>query len=146
MKIISYNEENAIVADAHEHAIECLQFSYDGNYLATCSDGKIIKIFDTQNGQLKQSLRRGSKNCVIYSMSFSFDNQYLAVANDHNSIHIFSLETKSRKSIIGNIKNILIKPVNNNYNDDRADVIIKFEYANKDTILVGFNEEKHNQL
>jgi len=57
---------------AHENKIQCVEFAFDGTLMATCSDnGHLIKVWDTRNGQLKETLRRGTSNCKIFNIAFS---------------------------------------------------------------------------
>ena len=51
-------------------------------------------MFDTQNTQLLQELRRGADRAEIYSLSFNNNSKYIAVSSDKGTIHIFSLSER----------------------------------------------------
>lgn len=64
----------------------------DGTKLATASDkGTLIRIFDTESGQLQQELRRGADRAEIYSVAFSPNSQFLACSSDKCTVHVFAL-------------------------------------------------------
>ena len=54
--------------------------------------GTLIRVFDTQNSQLLQELRRGADRAEIYSLSFNNSSRYVCVSSDKGTLHIFQLQ------------------------------------------------------
>jgi WD repeat-containing protein 45 len=87
-----YDQKKTTIIPAHDNALSCLALNMEGTRLATASEkGTLIRIFDTQNGQLFQELRRGSDRASIYSICFNHSSQFICVSSDKGTIHIFSL-------------------------------------------------------
>jgi len=101
VRIAYYSPQNTnTVFKAHDSAIEAIQLSKTGEYLATASEtGTIIRFFRTSPAgtaaiQAFQEVRRGTTNANIHSLTF--DNKqhpdYLACTSDRESIHLFVVE------------------------------------------------------
>ena len=64
--------------------------------LAAASDkGTLIRVFDTQSGQMQQEPRRGADRAEIYSICFNGNSQFLATPSDKGAVHIFSLSPQA---------------------------------------------------
>lgn len=97
--------------------------------------GTIIRIFNTENGDFLQEVRRGSEKAEIYSIAFDPTSTFLACSSDRGTIHIFSIATaqkvlvsknngekvevektdendvpKNQKSILGRVSKFLFLP------------------------------------
>jgi len=62
------------------------------------NQGIIIRIFNTENGDFLQEVRRGSEKAEIYYISFDPTSTYLACSSDRSTIHIFSIATAQKVS------------------------------------------------
>jgi WD40 repeat protein len=78
-----------IAHDDSNHGVLFTQYSPDGQYLATCSHDKTVKIWDAQTFQLIQVLRHMDP---VYNFEWSPDCQNL-VSAAHNSINIWDIQT-----------------------------------------------------
>lgn len=106
---------------AHNNALTQISLNLEGTRLATTSDkGTLIRIFDTQSGEMIKELRRGADRAEIYSLAFSPDSMWIAVASDKGTTHIYGLadsseiqeqrkkeEAKNRQSSLSFMKEIL---------------------------------------
>ncbi|EGR27531.1 WD repeat domain phosphoinositide-interacting protein 3 [Ichthyophthirius multifiliis] len=87
-----YEEDRTVVIKAHQSALNCLQLNHNGSKLATASQkGTLIRIYNTQKGEILQELRRGSEYAQIYSIAFHPKGKYVACSSDSGTIHIFML-------------------------------------------------------
>jgi len=87
-----YDTRKTTLVPAHEADLAQICLNLEGTRLATASDkGTLIRVFDTQSGQLKQELRRGADRAEIYSISFSPNSHFLACSSDKCTVHIFAL-------------------------------------------------------
>ncbi|OQR98384.1 hypothetical protein THRCLA_06731 [Thraustotheca clavata] len=92
VRIELYDQRKTTLITAHEADLSQMCLNLEGTRLATASDkGTLIRIFDTQSGQLMQELRRGADKAEIYSVCFSPNSQYLACSSDKHTVHIFAL-------------------------------------------------------
>ncbi len=92
VRIDLYDIKKSSAIAAHETTLGAMALNLDGTRLATSSEkGTLIRVFDTQNTQLLQELRRGADRAEIYSLSFNNNSKYIAVSSDKGTIHIFSL-------------------------------------------------------
>ena len=92
IRIINYDTNSNIEAKAHESSLSALIISQDGKLCATASDkGTLIRVFSTEDGKLRQELRRGADKADIHSLAFDKSGQWLACTSDKGTVHIFSL-------------------------------------------------------
>ncbi|KAF0696017.1 Aste57867_13230 [Aphanomyces stellatus] len=92
VRIELYDMRKTTLITAHEADLSQMALNLEGTRLATSSDkGTLIRVFDTQSGQLMQELRRGADKAEIYSVCFSPNSQYLACSSDKYTVHIFAL-------------------------------------------------------
>ena len=113
---INYNEENTIIAypdkkkgkiniknyykkqnisiDAHEKIIGNIILTNEGNLMASATEmGTIIRIFETNNGNLIQEVRRGKEKAQINCICFDKNNKFIAASSNRGTVHIWSLST-----------------------------------------------------
>ena len=109
VRIKNYEKDNVFSLQAHENNIAYICVSYDGNLMATASEqGTLIRIFETENGNLLQELRRGKDKADIKHICFSPDYKFLAASSNKGTIHIWSLSVtlkKLNKSVDTEIEN-----------------------------------------
>ncbi len=92
VRVELYDIRKTTLIPAHEAELAALALSLDGTQLATASEkGTLIRIFNTESGQLMRELRRGADRAEIYSIAFSANKQWLACSSDKGTIHVFSL-------------------------------------------------------
>ena len=68
----------------------------NGNLLASASEkGTLIRIFNSENGDLIREFRRGQEYVEIFNIVFSDNNQFFALSSNKGTIHIFSMSKKN---------------------------------------------------
>lgn len=81
-----------IKVPAHTNPLSAICLNFSGNLLATASEkGTLIRVFNTENGQVVQELRRGAEKADIYFLCFNKLGSKLACTSDRSTIHIFSI-------------------------------------------------------
>lgn len=86
-----------IKVKAHESTLSAIDFSPNGNLLATASEkGTVIRVFCVKNGQKVHEFRRGVKRQVkIASLKFSYCANYLCVSSNTETVHVFKIDPKA---------------------------------------------------
>jgi len=86
------------IKPAHQAPLAGLVFSLDGKLLASASEkGTVIRVFDTPEGNLLYSFRRGSYPAEIYSLAFSNDSSLIAASSSSGTVHVFKLDETSKR-------------------------------------------------
>ena len=99
VRIKNYEKSTVFSITAHENNIACITLSHDGSLLATASEqGTLIRIFNTENGNLLQEVRRGKDKADIKYICFEPSYKFIAASSNKGTIHIWSL-AKSLKSL-----------------------------------------------
>lgn len=107
VRIELYDLRKTTLITAHEADLSQICLNLEGTRLATASDkGTLVRIFDTQSGQLLQELRRGADRAEIYSLCFSPNSQYLACSSDKGTVHVFALSSEGAGMQIGDSSTI----------------------------------------
>jgi len=84
--------------DAHSDTVFGVDFSRDGQYLASCAADKFVKVFETQTGKQARSFE-GHTHQVL-GVSWKGDGSLLASAGADNQIKVWNFETgEQQKSI-----------------------------------------------
>lgn len=98
VRVKFFDKQVSQVILAHESGIAALALNSDGSLLATASDkGTLIRIFNNNNGEMVQEVRRGSEKAIIYTITFNATSTLLACSSDRGTVHIFSLDGALRK-------------------------------------------------
>jgi len=70
-----------------------IRFNDEATLLAIASsDGKNVRVYETENGNLIKEFRRGSTQANICCISFNKTSTLLCVGSDKGSIHVFALK------------------------------------------------------
>ena len=92
VRIKNYEKSSVFYINAHENNIAYIVLSFDGSLLATASEkGTLIRIFNTENGNLLQEVRRGKDKADIKYICFEPTYKFIAASSNKGTIHIWSL-------------------------------------------------------
>ena len=92
VRIKNYEKSSVFHINAHENNIAYIVLSYDGSLLATASEqGTLIRIFNTENGNILQEVRRGKDKADIKYICFEPNYRFIAASSNKGTIHIWSL-------------------------------------------------------
>jgi len=92
VRIKNYEKSSVFYINAHENNIAYIVLSFDGSLLATASEkGTLIRIFNTENGNLLQEVRRGKDKADIKYICFEPSYKFIAASSNKGTIHIWSL-------------------------------------------------------
>ena len=99
----------------HEGTINQIKYSPDGKLIASASSDQIIKLWDTENGNLIDTLTGHQDG--VNSISFSSDSKVLVSASEDKTIKIWNIENKPQlnKTLTGHtdsIKTVTVSPDN----------------------------------
>ena len=92
VRIKNYEKSSVFYIHAHENNIAYIVLSHDGSLLATASEqGTLIRIFNTENGNILQEVRRGKDKADIKYICFEPNYKFIAASSNKGTIHIWSL-------------------------------------------------------
>ena len=111
VRIKNYEKSSVFYINAHENNIAYITLSYNGSLLATASEqGTLIRIFNTDNGNLLQEVRRGKDKADIKYICFEPNYRFIAATSNKGTIHIWSLaNTLKNLNRIGDNENTIIE-------------------------------------
>ncbi|KAH8761866.1 hypothetical protein F5882DRAFT_431506 [Hyaloscypha sp. PMI_1271] len=75
--------------EGHSNLVQSVAFSHDARLLASASDDKTVKVWDTTTGALQQTLEGHSSS--VSSVAFSHDSRLLASASDDNTVKVWDI-------------------------------------------------------
>jgi len=118
---------------AHNGVLANMAFNMDGTVLATCSrQGTLIRVFQTPEGDLLYSFRRGSYATEIHALCFSLNTEFLCASSGSGTVHVFKLDNESRmeqrnnsSSMIGGMMSSVIPDSLNSVMDPRSFAQVK---------------------
>ena len=84
----------------HNKKIACIELNKDGDRLLSSSiGGTLIRLFDTNTGDILDDFKRGNDKAQIYSLSFSHDEKFICCSSDKGTIHIFKTNEFNKDEI-----------------------------------------------
>jgi len=102
------NTEARTVISAHSNSISGVCLNKEGTLVATVSErGTLVRIWNTQSGEMVKELRRGLDTAEITSMCFNKDSTQLLICSSKGTMHIFYLSQTNRKSSLSYFESIL---------------------------------------
>jgi WD40 repeat protein len=91
--------------DAHSDTVFGVDFSHDGQYLASCAADKFVKVFETHTGKQVRSFE-GHTHQVL-GVSWKADGSLLASVGADNQIKVWNFETgEQQRSIASHTKQV----------------------------------------
>ena len=94
----------------HNKKISCIELNKTGDRLISSSiGGTLIRLFDTNTGDILDDFKRGNDKAQIFSLSFTHDNKYLCCSSDKGSIHIFKIN-EYEQNVIDELNKSMRKP------------------------------------
>ncbi|KAK3996246.1 SVP1-like protein 2 [Cladorrhinum sp. PSN332] len=92
VQIVELATNNVSIIPAHSSCVRAIQFSPDGELIATASDtGTLIRVWNASNCARVAELRRGVDHARIFSLAFSPSGTMLACTSDKATLHIFDV-------------------------------------------------------
>jgi hypothetical protein len=88
-----------VVINAHKDIILGMAFSPDGNTLATCGYDRPIKLWDTNTGKERHTLKDHSD--AVYAVAFSPDGKLLASGGADRAVKVWDVATGTRLYTLG---------------------------------------------
>jgi WD40 repeat protein len=80
---------------AADDTVSMTHFSRDGKFLAAVSiDGRMVRVFETQNLLCIGRFKRGNTTTMIHSVDFSPKGDFFAIISQNGTIHFFDLRNK----------------------------------------------------
>jgi WD40 repeat protein len=74
----------------HGGSVNQVLFSPDGRYMATASDDRIARVFETSGWRLRLQMRHQSP---VPSVAFSWDRRYVISAGQDDAVQVFDVTT-----------------------------------------------------
>lgn len=107
---MNYSTMVGVNFTAAKTAVACITLNSNGSMCATASEkGTLIRIWNTTEGTLMQTLRRGVDRAEIYCINFDPRSHWIVATSDKGTVHIYALQasgfrnTKSSMSFMSKI-------------------------------------------
>ncbi|KAF7547630.1 hypothetical protein G7046_g8949 [Stylonectria norvegica] len=92
IQVVELATGSVSIIPAHSSALRAMQFSPDGELLASASEtGTLVRVYSTGNCARIAELRRGIDPATIFSLAFSPLGTMLACTSDKSTLHIFDV-------------------------------------------------------
>ena len=123
IKIKYYEKSKIITIDAHLKTLGNIVMLFNGDLIASATEcGTIIRVFDTENGNLLKEVRRGKDKASISCITFSKDYNFLMASSNRGTVHVWSLET-TIKNFRKNSKDNISDSKNEEENIDNENIV-----------------------
>lgn len=110
LRAMNYSTMVGVNFTAAKTAVACITLNSNGSMCATASEkGTLIRIWNTTEGTLMQTLRRGVDRAEIYCINFDPRSHWIVATSDKGTVHIYALQasgfrnTKSSMSFMSKI-------------------------------------------
>lgn len=118
------NNEKVRTISVGTSSIRSLAFDLQGVHLISGSDGGMIKIWDTETGELKGELNNGKGR--IYNISMAYDNVHFVTSG--TSCNVYNLASMELIKTINQVSSIVLDA---SFTPDGQDLFFLEEYASK---------------
>jgi len=138
------------VLTGHAYGISDITFSNNGNYLASCSSDKTVRIWKWEKFEfvLSQALTDHSES--VNTVCFSYDDTHLASAGNDKAVRIFRFDGNEYRpfqvldQFNGYVYSAIFHPQKNILITGMHDNIMMWKLKNKEFVLSGEFREKVN--
>ena len=86
---MSNRVNSSIGLTGHKHAVRSVAFSPDGKTVASGSQDKTVRLWDTDTGELKQTISKHAG--TVWSVAFSPDGNTLASATERGYVDVWDI-------------------------------------------------------
>lgn len=105
-KLRAWNVEDWSVAwdeaEAHTDSIYALEFTWDGNFLASCGADKVVNVWNAEEGTRARTFE--GHTSYVLGVSWRFDGQWLASCGADNAIKLWDFEAGRQLRSFGDFK------------------------------------------